>query len=193
MLYESQYLIIDNNSKYFTYGPDGTVVYTYDPSEAKLFDTYNDAASAWDAYSYKGGNSLFDMVYVRKMTENEIRHKDAAAQERFLATKRANEQLEATRKRQAELEQLRKKAQEVSSSRFARFKSPQEVVVELRQSAFDEYMDLSQEIEDRQSSYINSLSEQEFCEQLLEVINSSDIRDSMKFAMLRESLIQRMM
>lgn len=56
---------------------------------------------------------------------------------------------------------------------------------------FDEYMQLSQEIEDSGVKYFASFTEKEFLDTILAYLNDPVSRDSMRIAVLREAIIQR--
>ncbi len=58
-------------------------------------------------------------------------------------------------------------------------------------NAINEYMKLSQEIEDSGVKYFSSLSEKQFLDTVLSYLNDPTSRDSMRIAVAREAIIQR--
>lgn len=55
----------------------------------------------------------------------------------------------------------------------------------------EDYMNASAELHEAGVEYMSSLSDKEFCEWIIEVVNG-DGRDSMKFAVLREGTLERL-
>lgn len=61
----------------------------------------------------------------------------------------------------------------------------------IKPNDWDEYMELSQEIENSGVKYFASLSEKQFLDTILSYLNDPTSRDSMRIATAREAIIQR--